>query len=289
MALHTAPKPPRVPRGRKPRPSRGRLYAWIGAAALAAFLVVASVSGLGSPSGGSSSLTGAAAAPPSASAVDPAADRLPLSSTYTTVQGAPQDTDVAGTTDGVVHPVRETPVYDAPNGTAIARMETTQFGNTWLPVIGEQDGWVHVLLPSKPNGSTGWIRSADVERATTPYAIRVHLRSMTLELVTNGTVTDTWAVGTGKASAPTPAGRTFLLGAFTDDKQTYSPVILPLGTHSPTHDTFGGGPGTVAIHTWPSADVFGTTSSDGCVRVPAAALEKLTEVPLGTLVSIDQL
>ncbi len=79
-----------------------------------------------------------------------------------------------------------------------------------------------------------------------------------------------------------------MLGSFSDRKQKYSPVILPLGIHSPTLDSFGGGPGTVAIHTWPTADVFGTRSSDGCIRVPHDALAQLTEVPLGTLVLVDE-
>jgi lipoprotein-anchoring transpeptidase ErfK/SrfK len=51
-------------------------------------------------------------------------------------------------------------------------------------------------------------------------------------------------------------------------------------------DSFGGGPGTVAIHTWPTADTFGTPSSHGCIRVPGPALRALRNVPLGTLVII---
>lgn len=264
------------------------MWGAVGVAAL--LLAVATFFGLGRPGGGSSTLVPppAPAAAPAAPGVVPAADELPLSSTYTTVDGAPTDMGT-GTTDGtVVHPLRETPVRDAPDGRAIARMASEQFGDTWLPVIGEQGGWLHVLLPSKPARSTGWILAADVRRATTPYVITVHLASKRLELVKNGTVTDTWTVGTGKPSAPTPVGRTFLLGAFSDPKQRFSPVILPLGTHSPTHDSFGGGPGTVAIHTWPTPDVFGTATSDGCIRVPADALDTLTEVPLGTLVLIDE-
>jgi lipoprotein-anchoring transpeptidase ErfK/SrfK len=257
---------------------------------VAVLLVGGAFLGIGRPGAGSSALAGdpGAASAPAVPGAAQAADELPIAGTYTRVEGAPTDPGT-GATDGlVVHPVRETPVRDAPDGTAIARLQTRQFGDTWLPVIGEQDGWLQVLLPSKPARSTGWILAADVRRATTPYVIRVHLESMRLELVKNGTVTDTWTVGTGKPSAPTPAGRTFLLGAFSDSKQKYSPVILPLGTHSPTHDSFGGGPGTVAIHTWPSSDVFGTASSDGCIRVPADALDTLTQVPLGTLVLIDE-
>jgi lipoprotein-anchoring transpeptidase ErfK/SrfK len=109
-----------------------------------------------------------------------------------------------------------------------------------------------------------------------------------MELFNQGRLQGEWTIGIGKESAPTPTGRTFLLGSFSDRKQKYSPVILPLGAHSPTLDSFGGGPGTVAIHTWPTDDVFGTRSSDGCIRVPSDALDQMTEVPLGTLVLVDE-
>jgi lipoprotein-anchoring transpeptidase ErfK/SrfK len=212
-----------------------------------------------------------------------------VSSTYTEVTGAPADPDPTGTTEGlVVHPIRETPVRDAPDGRPIARMETTQFGDTWLPVIAEQPGWVQVLLPSKPSNSTGWIRADDVERAITPYVIRVHLGAKKLQLVQDGEVADEWSVGIGTPETPTPTGRTFLLGAFSNPNETYSDVFLPLGVHSPTLDSFGGGPGTVAIHAWPDASSFGNAVSNGCIRVPNDALQKLAKVPLGTLVIIDE-
>ena len=214
---------------------------------------------------------------------------LPLSTTYTVVEGAPLDLGPPEPTDGtVVHPRREVVVYAAPGGAPIARLGPQQIGETWLPVIAQQPGWVQVLLPSRPNGSTGWLTETALDRAVTPYLIRVHLRSFNVELFKGGQRLGSWTAGIGKTSAPTPTGRTFLLGSFSDTAQRYSPVILPLGTHSPTLDSFGGGPGTVAIHTWPTANVFGTRSSDGCIRVPKDALDQLTRVPLGTLVLIDE-
>ncbi|WP_219632546.1 L,D-transpeptidase [Haloechinothrix aidingensis] len=211
------------------------------------------------------------------------------STTHTTVEGAPVDPAPRQGTDGIiVHPLRPTPVHAEPGGEAIARMTPTQISDTWLPVIDERDGWVRVLLPSRPNGSTGWLRGEDLERAFTPYTIRVHLESMTLRLLFRGDEIGSWPIGIGKADTPTPAGRTFLLGSFTDAEQQFSPVILPLGSHSDTLDDFGGGPGTVAIHTWPTEDVLGTATSHGCIRVPRDALDRLTEVPLGTLVLVDQ-
>lgn len=214
---------------------------------------------------------------------------LPASTTHDTIDTAPLDQGLDATDGSVVHPREEMQVHDAPAGTPFARIGPQQVGDTWLPVIAEQPGWVQVLLPSKPNGSTGWLAADGLDRAVTPYLILVHLESRTLELHLDGQPIGEWPAGIGKSSAPTPPGRTFLLGSFSDPQQDYSPVILPLGTHSPTLDTFGGGPGTVAIHTWPTDDAFGAASSDGCIRVPQDALDQLTEVPLGTLVLIDQL
>ncbi len=269
---------------------RARL-GWLAFGAFALVVVIVAVVALLGGSGSDAPVPGTEQEVRAAVAgVDPITAALPLSTTFTTVDGAPVDATPDNATDGlVVHPRRETPVHDAPDGKPLARMPRTMFddvGNTWLPVIEQQPGWVRVLLPSKPNSSTGWIRSADVDDARTPYVINVHLRTKKLQLVKDGRVTDTWTAGIGKPTAPTPVGRTFLMGAISDPKQTFSPVILPLGTHSPTLDTFGGGPGTVAIHTWPTADVFGKESSDGCIRVPSDALKKLTGVPLGTLVTI---
>lgn len=266
--------------------SRRALLSWsvIGALAVVA-LLGAFFSFGGSIFGGSGNGSGSGS---SSARLEAETANMMLSSTYTTIDAAPHDTAPDTANAGiVVHPKRVAPVADAPDGHGIARMPTEQFGDTWLPVIAERPGWVQVLLPSKTNGSTGWLQSADVKRATTPYLIKVHLAAKKLDLIKNGQVVGTWKAGTGKPSAPTPAGRTFLLGAFSDAKQKYSPVILPLGAHSPTHDTFGGGPGTVAIHTWPTDDAFGTASSDGCIRIPKDALKVLTEVPLGTLVMIN--
>ena len=85
---------------------------------------------------------------------------------------------------------------------------------------------------------------------------------------------------------PTPIGRTFLLALLAPPHPTYSPLILPLGFHSNTLDTYGGGPGTVGVHGWPDPSVFGRAVSHGCVRVPAAVLHVLSEVPIGSLVLI---
>jgi len=80
------------------------------------------------------------------------------SSTQTTITTAPLDSEPFAGTDGlVVHPRAETALYSAPDADAFAKIGPTQFGPTWLPVVEQTDGWVRVLLPSKPNRSTGWL------------------------------------------------------------------------------------------------------------------------------------
>lgn len=213
---------------------------------------------------------------------------LVSSSTATTIATAPLDSQPYGGTDGlVVHPRTETALYSAPDGDAFAKIAPTQFGPTWLPVVEKADGWLRVLLPSKPNRSTGWVQDEGLDRASSSYLIRVHTGSRTIELFQRNKRLGRWKAGVGAKKTPTPPGRTFLLGSIIDTKRSASPIVLPLGAHSPTLDTFGGGPGTVAIHGWPRPDVFGAAISAGCVRVPKTALSRLQQVPLGTLVLID--
>lgn len=214
---------------------------------------------------------------------------LPMSSTKTTIKAAPKDPRPTGVPKGtVVHPKRMVALYDAPDGKAFAKIGPRQFGDTWLPVITRNRDWVQVLLPSKPNDSTGWIRSSQLTEAHSRFLIKVHLGQRTLELFEDNALVDSWPVAVGAEATPTPTGRTFVLGQIIDSKQPFSPVILPLGTHSATLDSYGGGPGTVALHGWTDPSVFGKAISHGCVRVPDDALDLLRTVPTGTPVIVDK-
>jgi hypothetical protein len=215
--------------------------------------------------------------------------QLPQATTDATIADTPLDTDRASGTDGeVVHNPTPVPVFVEPGGAAFARLPATQAGSaTWLPVIDRQPGWVRVLLPNRPNSAAGWLAASQVQPARTPYEIRVHVGVRTLELVREGHRVGRWSIAVGAPATPTPTGRTFLLASVIDRTQSFSPVILPLGAHSPTLTTFDGGPATTALHTWRDRGVYGRAVSNGCLRVPRDALRLLINVPLGTLVRID--
>jgi lipoprotein-anchoring transpeptidase ErfK/SrfK len=173
----------------------------------------------------------------------------------------------------------------------VAVLPSTELGGpTWVPVVQSTPGWDRVLLPSRPNGASGWIYTAgahsQVETARSAYLVRIWLGARKLSLYDAGRTLGTWTVAVGAPGTATPTGRTFVLALLAPAHPTYSPLILPLGFHSNTLDTFGGGPGTVGLHGWPDPSVFGQAVSHGCVRVPAQALQDLSRVPLGTLVVI---
>jgi hypothetical protein len=211
-----------------------------------------------------------------------------FATTHTRTPRAPRDPHPTNATTGlVVRPNRVIGVYDKPDGKPFAKVAPNEFGANWLPAIARTEGWVQVLLPSKPNGATGWLRSGLVEQGRTAYVVRVHLGLKQMEIYRERQLVGAWKVAIGKESTPTPTGRTFIHGQFSDTEQTFSPVIIPLGTHSATLDNYGGGPGTVAFHGWPKPEVFGHAVSHGCIRVPSDALFQLRQIPAGSIVLID--
>jgi lipoprotein-anchoring transpeptidase ErfK/SrfK len=216
--------------------------------------------------------------------------RLADATTFRKSPAAPQDPDRFGSETGtVLHPTAKRVIYARPGGRPLAALPTTELGSpTWVPVVQSQPGWDRVLLPTRPNGSTGWIylKGGKLRTAYSAYRIQISLAAYRLTVFDAGRRLGSWPVAVGTAGTPTPTGRTFLLASLAPAHPTYSPLILPLGIHSDSLSTYGGGPGTVGLHGWPDPAVFGHAVSHGCVRVPAAALRMLSRVPLGSSVTI---
>jgi L,D-transpeptidase catalytic domain len=231
---------------------------------------------------------------------------LPQATTWGVIPDAPLDPSPDQVPSGaLISPSATVAVYAAPGGPPIAALPAQQLdgnhqpvGQTSVPVIATTPGWARVLLPTKPNGATGWVDTSNprISETATPYLIRVDRNHYHLTLLRAGTPIGQWTVGVGmlrtldgRTQSVTPTGRTFVIADIQIAQPTYSPIILPLGFHSPVYDAYGGGPATVGIHTWTySSAVYGQPSSHGCVRVPAAALHILsTEVPIGTPVVIS--
>jgi lipoprotein-anchoring transpeptidase ErfK/SrfK len=257
-------------------------------AAAAAALVAVSLSGCSQAPAAQPGTQQYVVPPVSVSAAQ--ADKLPKATTFTTIKAAPADPARFDTTNGlVVHPLAAQVVYAGPGKAPIAVLPATELGApTWVPVVQTGPGWDQVLLPNRPDHSTGWIYTAGAKLDTrhSPYLLRVNLASHQLSVYNDGKLLGQWTVAIGAPGTPTPTGRTFLLALLAPADPTYSALIEPLGTHSNALSTFGGGPGTVGIHGWPDPSVFGQSVSNGCVRVPRAALQLVSTIPLGSLVVI---
>jgi lipoprotein-anchoring transpeptidase ErfK/SrfK len=216
--------------------------------------------------------------------------RLPLATTYATSPAAPKDPQPFKPETGIVlHPTVTQVVYARPGGPPVARLPVAEIRNpTWVPVVQSRPGWDRILLPTRPNRSTGWIYlgRGGLRTAYSAYSVTVSLSARRLTVLDAGRRLGSWTVAVGAPRTPTPTGRTFMLASLAPPHPTYSPLILPLGMHSRTLSTYGGGPGTVGLHGWPDPAVFGHAVSHGCLRVPGAALRALSRVPLGSPVMI---
>ncbi|MQA97763.1 MAG: L,D-transpeptidase family protein [Streptosporangiales bacterium] len=262
-----------------------------GAALLTALICgVVMIAGCGTASSQRRSESGAVTMPSPGPV--PSYGGLPQATTFARLPAAPRDAEPAAPGGGtVLHPNTPATVHAAPGGRAIAVLPATQLGGpAWVPVVRRSGAWSQVLLPSRPNHSTGWVRTGHArtpafDERRNPYTVRVDIGSRTLAISHGGHVTATWPVAVGAARTPTPLGRTFLL-ALLAPKTGPSPLVLPLGAHSPTLEHYGKGPATIALHGWHDPSVFRRAVSHGCVRVPDAALRQLARLPLGTLVLI---
>jgi L,D-transpeptidase catalytic domain len=216
--------------------------------------------------------------------------QLPAATTYGTLPDAPRDRQPQRPMKGIVlHPTAPRVIYTRPGGPPLALLPVAELKNpTWAPVVESRPGWDRILLPNRPNRSTGWIYigGGGLQFGYSPYRIEIDLDHYRMTVFDANRSLGRWKVAIGAKDTRTPTGRTYLLASLAPHPATYSPIILPLGTHSNSLSTFGGGPGTVALHGWPETAVFGHAVSHGCVRVPAAALHILSGIPLGSSVLI---
>ena len=187
---------------------------------------------------------------------------------------------------------RQALVYRAPDGRRPWRRylnPTPQRTRLVFLVRARMGPWLRVMLPSRPNGSEGWVRAAGMELRADPYSVRVDLRERRL-LVREGRRVDLdVAVGVGRAATPTPSGLYYVTELLRqpDPRGLYGPWAFALSAHSPALSQFGGGDGQVGIHGTNEPLGIGHTVSHGCIRVSNRVIERLAAIlPLGTPVRI---
>ncbi len=191
-------------------------------------------------------------------------------------------------------------VYPAPGAHAASLVLT----NPWLAdpaqphsavpqvflVRARHAGWIRVLLPIRPNGSSGWVRAADVTLSPVTYQVRVELGAHRITVLEGGKTQYSGPVADGAPATPTPVGNYYIrvLIRAADPNTVYGPYAYGLSSHSNALASFDGSDAEIGIHGNNDASVLGQSITHGCIRMDNAEITRLAhELPLGTPVDIQ--
>jgi lipoprotein-anchoring transpeptidase ErfK/SrfK len=232
---------------------------------------------------------------PTAPASSVAATTPDPSSTTTSVgplyQGFAETGEVDGTLVALASEGVE--VFSAPASAEpmIVLPKTTILGTTTVLALVDRpvDGWAEVMLPVRPNGTTGWISLEAVELYVVDGRIEIDLSERQLVYSVGGEERFRSTVAVGTASNPTPTGLFFVTDRvrITNSAGPWGPNALGLSARSDTVTEFNGGDGIVGIHGTSRPSSIGQAASLGCVRLPNDMIALLHSiVPIGTPVEI---
>ena len=152
--------------------------------------------------------------------------------------------------------------------------------------------WLQVELPIRPNGTTGWIPADYARLSRTPWWVDVSVAGRVVTVYRDGRVARRFRAVVGAPGTPTPRG---LFAIWEKNLQPdpggfIGPWALSLTALSNVLESYGGGPGRVAIHGRAGAsllDPLGTAASHGCVRVDNVDVRWLAHrLPHGTPVRV---
>jgi lipoprotein-anchoring transpeptidase ErfK/SrfK len=192
--------------------------------------------------------------------------------------------------------VTELQTFDAPAGNSVTfeipLRNPWYFGGELALLVEEgreTDEWLRVAIPTRPNGTTAWIRRADVTIRSHRVHAQVALGERRVRVWDGDTLLVDEPAVIGKSSTPTPVGRFFVNARIRHENEggAYGPWILSLSGFSEALDTFDGGLPELAIHGTNRPDLIGQARSNGCVRMGNDVIRRMAEiVPLGTPVEV---
>jgi hypothetical protein len=156
-------------------------------------------------------------------------------------------------------------------------------------VEGDDEAWIEIRVPGRPNGLTGWVRE---EQLSNLKAITTHLTidrsKLKAALRKKGRTIWTSRVGIGAPGTVTPRGRFWVRERLSNlgGSPVYGPWAFGTSAYSETLTDWPGG-GVVGIHGTNQPELIPGRPSHGCVRVPNARIKRLAKLmPVGTPVRI---
>lgn len=141
---------------------------------------------------------------------------------------------------------------------------------TMLVLDSSLDGWLHVSVPIKPNGTKGWIREADIVLFKVDRRVEVDLSDRTLRVFRSNELELETTVAIGRPSNSTPTGSYFITDSviLSNPRGPWGPHAFGLSAFSETITEFNGSDAVVGIHGTNSPNSIGSAASLGCIRVP---------------------
>jgi L,D-transpeptidase catalytic domain len=164
----------------------------------------------------------------------------------------------------------------------------TVFGVLGARMRGCRPVWFHVLLPTRPNGSSAWVGARDVRVYPVSSRVVVDLSSRRVRLYRFGALALSAHVAIGSPQTPTPVGRFYVNERFrmTSADGPFGVAALGISAHSDVLNNWVQG-GPIALHGTDEPSLIGGAVSHGCVRLPNASMIRLFRlVPAGTPVLI---
>lgn len=184
-------------------------------------------------------------------------------------------------------------VLDAPDGDrAIHRLSNPQPSGAPLVFLVVDEGeapWLRVLLPVRPNGSTGWVHESEVSTFEHNFRVLVELGLHRITVYKGNEVFLQEPIGVGTKDTPTPGGLYYIKELLQppDPNTVYGPYAYGLSGFSNVLANFAGGEGVIGIHGNNDPSTLGKDVSHGCIRMSNAGITKLaTTLPLGVPVEI---
>ena len=169
--------------------------------------------------------------------------------------------------------------------------KTTILGTTTVLALVDEpvDGWAEVMLPTRPNGTTGWISLDTVALYVVGGRIEVDLSDRELVYYVGEDEHFKTTVAIGTSANPTPTGSFFVTDSVRvgNSSGPWGPAALGLSARSDTVTEFNGGDGIVGIHGTNRPGLIGQAVSLGCIRLSNDMISALhSMVPIGTPVEI---
>jgi hypothetical protein len=195
------------------------------------------------------------------------------------------------------YPTYEAPVRSAPRAGA-RRLGTLRLltgdgqAALYVALASEQLAsgatWVHVELPGRPNGRSGWVQRGALGSL---HVVTGHLlidkRRLRATLFRDGRAIFSAPVGVGKSSTVTPAGHFYVMEKLvTRNAPVYGPYALGTSAYAPTLGEWPGG-GVVGIHGTNEPQLIPGRPSHGCIRLRNGDITRLWfAIALGTPIEI---